>query len=371
MGTGIVYDTFATILDQEFEELKGFINLAPFFCGSMGLGGMSSGRMGGFGSESGPRDFGGYSGGVYGDGGGFGGESSNEGYGDTSTQARRDKFEEYDEYDEGAVAAPGRRQSDVRSPPRAKRETKKPAAKPKEPEEDLFDFGDEPTTTTSTSNGKAPVTSNTLGEFGAADDDDFDDFQSAAPAPAPAAKPAAPSFSIAPPASTSTTTSATQFAQPKPVSAAQAQGLNDIFATVSPPPQSTTSAFTPLSPPASQNKLPQPTGYQNTGPNYFQPVQTSSTSSTPLGGGIGPKPTIGGGAGGAKAAGGDPFASMLGGGAKKTGPNKGVSMADMARQKASAGIWGSGTNTPASGTQQSTGAAQNKPLGNGLDDLLG
>ena len=345
--------------------------------GGLGLGGSSSGRMGGFGSESGgPANFGGYSGGVYGDGGGFGGQES--GYGDT--QARRDKFEEYDEYDEGAVAAPGRRQADVSSPPRAKREPKKAAAKPKEPEEDLFDFGDDSTTThaaPAASNGKAPASS-ALGDFGA-DDDDFDDFQSAAPAPA-AAKPAASSgaFAIAPPASTSTTTSATQYAQPKPVSGTQGQNINDLFASVSPPPRtgSTTSAFTPLSPPTApsttstfQNKPPQPSGYQASGPNYFQSVsvpQTASGTSTPS--------TIGGGGkiGAAKpAAGGDAFASLLGGGAKKSGPVKGASMADMARQKASAGIWGA---SPAPGTPQGGAApppAQQQKAGNGLDDLLG
>ena len=343
--------------------------------GGLSLGG-SSGRMGGFGSETGgPTNFGGYSGGVYGDGGGFGGQESS--YGDT--QARRDKFEEYDEYDEGAVAAPGRRQSDVTSPPRSRREAKKPAAaKPKAPEEDLFDFGDDTTTTPAApaaSNGKAPATS-ALGDFGA-DDDDFDDFQSAAPAAAPAkATASGGAFAIAPPASTSTTTSATQFAQPKPVSAAQGQNINDLFASVSPPPRTgstASSAFTPLSPPTApstttstfQNKPPQPSGYQATGPNYFQSVQagqTGSGASTPMSGA--------GKIGGAKpAAGGDAFASLLGGGVKKTGPIKGASMADMQRQKASAGIWGASPSpaTPQAGAPP----AQQQKAGNGLDDLLG
>jgi epsin len=327
-----------------------------------GLGG-SSGRMGGFGSESGGANanYGGYSGGVYGDGGGFGGEADGTYSGDT--QSRRDKFEEYDEYDEGAVAAPGRRQADQpSSPARARREPKKTTApKPKEPEVDLFDFGDEPTTSTaSASNGKAPATNNALGDFGA-DDDEFDDFQSAGPTPAPAK----PAFTIPPPASTSTTTSATQFAQPKPVSATQGQNINDLFASVSPPPPSSGSAFSPLSPPTTtsfQNKPPQPSGYQATGPNYFQSVSvptTSSGTSTPSQIG-GAKP---------KAAGGDAFASLLGGGAKKTGPVKGSSMADMARQKASAGIWGA--SAPATPQGGSAPAPQQQKAGNGLDDLLG
>ena len=84
-------------------------------------------------------------------------------------------------------------------------------------------------------------------------------------------------------------------------------------------------------------------------------------------GGLG-KPKIGGGA--SKAGGGDPFASMLGGKPKSTGPVKGASMADMARQKASAGIWGAPSSSPAT-PQQGGAPVQQKPVGNGLDDLLG
>jgi epsin len=352
--------------------------------GSLGLGGSSSGRMGGFGSETGgPTNFGGYSGGVYGDGGGFGGQTGD--YNDT--QSRRDNFEEYDEYDEGAVAAAGRRQGDVpSSPARARRETKKTPAKPKEPEEDLFDFGDEPTAATaSTSNGKAPA-KNALEDFSAADDDDFDDFQAAPPAttaaPPKAAVPSSP-FAIAPPASTSYTTSATQFAQPKPTSGTQGQNINDLFASVSPPPprSTTSSAFTPLSPPTTaqpttfQTKPLQATGYQATGPNYYQSVpapaqpQTASGASTPLSMASLGKPTSAVPA--KKATGGDAFASLLGGaGAKKNASAKGASMADMARQKTSAGLWGVGASSGASTPQQSAPAGQQK-LGGGLDDLLG
>src|SRR5204862_287246 len=98
--------------------------------GGMGMtGGFSSGsssRYGGFGSEDG--GYGGYSGGVYGDGGGFSGGPSSGGFADTGP--RQSKFEEYDEYDEGAVAAPGQRQSDNHAsgpPPSTVRRTK-PAA---------------------------------------------------------------------------------------------------------------------------------------------------------------------------------------------------------------------------------------------------
>ena len=44
-------------------------------------------------------------------------------------------------------------------------------------------------------------------------------------------------------------------------------------------------------------------------------------------------------------------------------------MADMARQKASAGIWGA--NAPAPATAPQGGAQPQQKAGNGLDDLLG
>ena len=62
-------------------------------------GGMSDGsRYGGFGSDE--AGFGGYSGGVYGDGGGFGGRDPD--FQDTSS--RRDRFEEYDEYESWSLS---------------------------------------------------------------------------------------------------------------------------------------------------------------------------------------------------------------------------------------------------------------------------
>ncbi|RBQ68995.1 hypothetical protein VDGD_06262 [Verticillium dahliae] len=78
------------------------------FSGSSG-----GGRYGGFGSESGgasAANFGGYSGGVYGDGGGFGGQSDEwreggSGAGGSSSRGG-DRFEAYDEYDEGDRPAP-------------------------------------------------------------------------------------------------------------------------------------------------------------------------------------------------------------------------------------------------------------------------
>ncbi|KAF2622428.1 ENTH-domain-containing protein [Macroventuria anomochaeta] len=328
--------------------------------GGMGMGGGFSGsgggsRYGGFGSES--AEYGGHTGGVYGDGGGFGGQdpSFNE------TQQRRERFDEYDEYDEGeTVASPPRRKEPASSSTR--REPKKaepPKAKAPEPVADLLAWDDEPA---------AATASNDFGE-----DDDFDDFQSAAPALA--AKPAG--FGIAPPASTSTISSTTQFAAPQPQSATQNSNLNDLFATVSPAP----SASRIMSPPAQPSSMsssfsqpPNPTGYQATGPNYFtsvpQPAPQSSAStpgSVMSPGGIG---KIGGGA--PKKADGDAFASLLGGvSAKKAQtPTQKVTMGDLAKQKTSQGLWGapaSSSGTPAAQSPQSG----SKPPGGALGDLLG
>lgn len=347
--------------------------------GGMGMGGFSSGggsgggssRYGGYGSEE--ASYGGYNGGVYGDGGGFGGNES----GFSDTQARRDRFDEYDEYDEGD-AAPAQRQTQPASASTGhvrRGEPKKEALKVKAPEpvEDLLAWDDEPAPA-SVSAGKQPVSS-ASNDFG--DDDDFDDFQSAAPVPtiAPAAKPAAAPF-IAPPNSTSTISSSTQFAQPQPQQAAQNSNLNDLFSTVSPPPAR--GQFT--SPPAaaaasatsSINQPYRPSGYQAAAPNYFTSVKIGSTPSagtTPSG----ISPSIGGskiGGGAPKKAGGDAFAALLAGSApkKSSTPTQKVTMADMAKQKTSQGLWGapaSSSSTPAAQPQSGS-----KP-GGALGDLLG
>lgn len=72
-----------------------------------------------------------------------------------------------------------------------------------------------------------------------------------------------------------------------------------------------------------------------------------------------------------KPAGGDAFASLLGGAAKKPAAGQAgkVSMADMARQKASAGIWGASA-TPGFAPSPAQSGQQHK-TGGGLDDLLG
>ncbi|KAI9705296.1 MAG: Epsin-3, clathrin recruitment and traffic between the Golgi and endosome [Bogoriella megaspora] len=373
--------------------------------GGAGLGGsMSSGsRYGGFSSED-AGSFGGYSSGVYGDGGGFGGNAG----GFSDTQSRRDRFEEYDEYDEGAVADHGRRQPD-RDPTSARagvrRET--PAAKkaeppkPKEPEVDLFSFDDSAPTSSipAPSNGKAPVINSAVGE----DDDEFDDFQSATPQTTAPSTSAQPSLSAFPPP-TSTTTSATTFAAPQPRPAAQSAQMNDLFSTTSPTPSTTTATSGLTSPPPSTVLIPsatststfapppKPTGYQPAGPNYFTSVQ--STSSQPASGAN--TPSLGGSnaqsgsissssQGKAKSAGGDPFSSLLAGSAaKKAAASKpqGGSLADMAKQKAQAGIWGATSPSPSQQQQQPAmggfggmGAGQGQSQGQrsagGGDDLLG
>jgi epsin len=340
--------------------------------GSMGgsmLSGGSGSRYGGFGSEE-SSGYGAYSGGVYGDGGGFGGSTGSGSGGFSDTTSRRDRFEEYDEYDEGAVAAPGRRKADAPSASTGvKREAKKAEPpKPKEPDVDLFSFGDDEQAPAPAAIGKQKAAA-PLNDFGA-DDDDFDDFQAAPPPPAPVSK---ASFSIAPPGSTSTTTSSTQFAAPQPRSGAQGANINDLFASISPAPSSTASPATgsAFSPPImpQQAQPYRPAGFQSSQPNYFTSVPLAANSApaakTTTPGVL--SPSIGKSTPGAKPAGGDAFSSLLGGVAvKKTGtPTQKVTLADMAKQKSTAGIWGAPTST------SSSQPAAAPKTGNGLDDLLG
>ncbi|KAH1303691.1 hypothetical protein KXV37_006161 [Aspergillus fumigatus] len=335
--------------------------------GSGGMGGMgggfsgSSGRYGGFGSDS--LSFGGYSGGVYGDGGGFGGASSE--FQDAGRRGNR--FEEYDEYDEDD-ASPARRRGS--SPPRPKQEAKKPEP-PKEPEQDLFDFGEEEPVTaasTSTAAGKKPASSNGLDILESKpidDDDEFDEFQSATPAPQPAAN----QFTIPAPASTVSTTSSTQFAAPRPVSGVQGPNLNGLvgFTSMTPTPTSSTVASPTLSqnsmvPPSQQAKpsQPKPTGFQAATPNYFTSV-TTATTQQPTATTPGHRPGMPStssftSARGTSSVGGKPAASKSSGdafgslwstasasaGIQKSSANasKGPNLASMAKEKASAGIWG-------------------------------
>ncbi|KAK3725980.1 Epsin-3, clathrin recruitment and traffic between the Golgi and endosome [Vermiconidia calcicola] len=354
---------------------------------SFGLGGSgSSARYGGFGSESAGAggSYGASTRGVYGDGGGFGGETHEE-YDESGRRGGAERFEEYDEGDDGgAQPPPARRKAE---PARSSRSTAKKAepAKPKEPEVDLFEFGDEPATTAPTisapSNGTSssailspPASSNILG-----DDDDFDDFQSAtpaasAPAPAPLAAPAipAPNYSSI---STAAPTSNTHFAQATPQQGSQKAEFSNLFSTASRP-SSTAATVSAFSPPPLAQQPKSAGGYQPTGPNYFTSVQVQPGQQQAVGTpGSVTSPSAGrtpAAAAGKKPAGGDAFASLLGGAAvKKSGtPTQKVTMADMAKQKSQAGLYGA--NAPAALQQPAAGIVAKPSTGSsGLDDLLG
>lgn len=366
----------------------------------LGFSGGGSSRYGGFGSESGGgTDYGGYSGEVYGDGGGFGGRETDF----SGTQRRGDQFEEYDEGDEVASPARGTTRTTTATV------TKKAPPKPKEPEQDLFDFGEnEPVISSS---GKAPSTTNNTGllstNTAADDDDDFDDFQSADPPAAPATNPLS---SLVMPPTTSTTTSTTQYAAPKPVQGANASGFNNLFTTKSPPPPSASPSI--LSPTSTysapsgqlQNIAQTQQAYKPSGPNYYasvpaainsttagsqaafssnrpsaasnQPSYASSTNAAQLGKPAS-KPTA--------ATGGDAFGSLWSVASTKAGVqpkssnSKGPDLASMAKAKSEAGIWGasSGANTNTTASRTTPGPVSQSqakpatPLGNGLDDLLG
>lgn len=332
-----------------------------------------TGRFGGFGNESSgygggsSSNFGGFSGGVYGDGGGFGGQSAEY----DEPAARADKFEEYDEFDEGE------RPSGSSRPKRTERAAAKAPAEPpkkKEPEVDLFSF-DEPVQ--SSAPVAAPMQSSGLADLagGSAaapandDDDEFDDFQSAAEP-----------------------TSNAQFAAPQPVSAPQQANLSNMvgMSSISPAPSSNSnatpgvnySAFstpmtaTPSAAPAQTQAQPS-AGFQSSGPNYFGNVQskpaTSTISSIPTTTQSGPttmanmRPVASANKPAGPAAGGDAFGALWGkasSGIKKTSAPAGPAMGQLAKEKSSAGIWG----TPASSTTPASGGAGS---GSASGDLLG
>lgn len=366
--------------------------------GGAGGGGFSggSGRYGGFGSETG--GFGAYQGEVYGDGGGFGGQETDF----SGTQRRGDQFEEYDEEEDGGMRRPTASRSTA-----AAATSRKAPPKPKEPEQDLFEFGDDEPVTTS--RGKAPATSGglaDLGSPGAADDDDFDDFQSATSPAATVPSGLGQLSALSPPPTTSTTTAATQFAAPKPMAPTHAANINNILSTPSPaPPQSATGM---ASPPPQARPAQQP--YKPSGPNYFTSVSAAANSSRSTPSAISARPSMSAssqpsfgsttstatsmanlgkptGKAAAPAAGGDVFANLWSSAGTKAGLQnkgagaKGPDLASMAKAKSDAGIWGAPAASP-SAAQQRTGATNptpntasqgqgSKPLGNGLDDLLG
>lgn len=352
-------------------------------------------RYGGFGSEG--LDFGGYSGGVYGDGGGFSGAGGRSGgFHDEGTSrpgSRTQKFDEYDEYDDGASVPTRRTAGSGTSSSTRRKETApvKPPPKKKEPEVDLFSFGDDPTP--AASNPKQKQNSNVLDndfgtlQSGGADDDDFDDFQSASgPAPsalttfpAPAA-PKAPLFSPIPPLTASA--SSTNLMQPKPMSAGQAVGINDLvgIGSISPAPSrgmASPPSMTPASTGGGFSGLggmtamkpanTAPVGYQPAQPNYFTSMSTTTISTgTPLSGGAPASAQQ-------KKPAGDAFGNIWSSASKdfkKPGTpsnSNSPSLQSLAREKASAGIWGA----PASGGSSTYGGSTTGKTGGDLDDLLG
>ena len=403
--------------------------------GGMTMGGLSgSSRYGGFGSED--AGYGGYRGEVYGDGGGFGGNTS----GFQDTQRRSDKFEEYDEDEEdgGSPAAKPSASSHTRASSGLRAASlntiKRDAKIKKEPEQDLFDFGDEPATTSS--NGKAIMSSpKAVDDFGAMEsgttgDEDFDDFQSAT-TPGLATETQRTAFSDLtppPPAATSTITSATPLAAPQPVAPAQTSNLNDLFSTISPNTSSSKGTATPApsvtmtpsitSPSTSQTPKP---AFTSTGPNYYTSVQSTinnpaSSTKSPFSStispnqsfpGMGPKQTsfsstttttslgnpaskpssTSAGGGGA-----DAFTSLWSTASGKAGlqsksaigggsANKGQDLASLAKAKNEAAMWGTNTaNTTNTGSSSVLArpsaprprtAGQGQSLDGGLDDLLG
>lgn len=333
------------------------------------LGGFSgSSRYGGFGPESsggGSASFGGYSGGVYGDGGGFGGQSNDYNEGGAS---RSDRFEEYDEFDEGDRPAAG--SSSTRRTRNERPGTKKTTpevAKPKEPEVDLFSF-DEPVASSST---PAPAGGSGLAGLGSSsshvaaashdDDDEFDDFQSAAPASQSSGLPATFGLPLAAPV-----------VAPAQPSASQAFAALSPSSSTSATPGANYSAFTA---PTQAAKSTTPATFQPAAPNYFGGVQSqaSTQASTPsfaTTANSGPttmantRPVVGNSKPSTPAAGGDAFGALWGkasAGIKKSNTtSSGPALGQLAKEKSSASIWGS----PAPNSQTPGG-------GSASGDLLG
>jgi epsin len=122
-----------------------------------------------------------------------------------------------------------------------------------------------------------------------------------------------------------------------------------------------------------QAQQPKPTGYQPTGPNYFTSVQIQPGQQQSVGTpGSNVTSPLGGGAAAKKPAGGDAFASLLSGSGMKKSSSpapKGMTIADMAKQKSQAGLYGA--NAPSMPTTQPAAKPNTGAGGSALDDLLG
>lgn len=357
----------ARVTKNKYTGVEGGSSFGGGFSGASRYGGFGPESSGGGGGGGGQAGYGGYSGGVYGDGGGFGGQSSDwqEGGG------RSDSFEAYDEFDEGdrPAASSTRRTKTERA---GTKKTTPEVTKPKEPEVDLFSF-DEPTTTSSTpgpasGSGLADLTRPSSVPAAANDDDDeFDDFQSAAPAAQPTAVPAAFTQPLAAPAAAPS--------QPAPTQA---------FAALPPTNTSTTAGanYTAFAAPTQAAQPAAPAAFQQAGPNYFSGVQSqgsthASTPTIPTTTNLGPttmantRPVQSGSKPAGAATGGDAFGALWGkasAGIKKTNTtSSGPALGQLAKEKSSANIWGSS----ASNSQTLGGTGPAGGSGSASGDLLG
>ncbi|OXC68352.1 hypothetical protein AYX13_03056 [Cryptococcus neoformans] len=295
-------------------------------------------RYGGFGSDSVGS---GSSVGRYGGGDDF--RSSSRGFRDSSAQ--QSQFDEYEGADDFDEQPPRRTTSISRSTAQA---PPKPVAKEKEVEKpkeiNLFDFDDEPVATPAA----APAaTANAAPAVGG--DDEFDDFQSAAPAPAPApaAKPTnANVFDLLNPSTSAPSISAPAYSPPASNSSGPTLGYGTM-----PPPLNTASSI----PFSNAAKPPTP----STRPSY-------TSASTPSA--LSPKPT----GGSSNSTFDDLFASSLSSIGKSSttqSQNQGVkTIKDLEKEKMVNSLWGSTSPAPSQSTQPAQ-PAQPKASGN-FDDLL-
>lgn len=311
--------------------------------GSSGRGGFAGTgkKYGGFGSDS--ADFGGYSGGVYGDGGGFGGESSSR----AAYSASRDsgQFEEYDVGVEDSTTTT--EYASVSAEP--------PATKPKAPEVDLFSFDDNNdneilAATPGITPGATPAPP------ASAFDDDFDDFQSAVASPATTTT-TSTAASITnlfnqPPAAATPSYTQPAYAQP---TYAQPQQFGQFISS-----PSTTSSAAPVSQPSYFAA----SATSGTGPNYNISGFSATPSQT--------SGTVGSSSSAAAKKKDDVFGSLwstaASGVSKKpanSASSSNVSMAKLAQQSATAGIWDQARSN--STTSANANANVSSPGG---DDLL-
>src|SRR5262249_45932649 len=136
-------------------------------------------------------------------------------------------------------------------------------------------------------------------------------------------------------------------------------------------------------PPPEQQQQQQQTGYQATGPNYYQSVQAApsqqqSGAGSTMGVLTSANPSVSKPAGGSSGggSGGDAFSNLwshASSGIKKTGtPTSGPSMGQLAKEKSSASLWGAPVAGAAAPKPAAQSAGPTTTSGsNGLDDLLG